>query len=253
MKSSCRILLIIILGFIMLNAQDEKEDNKISVLITSGGHGFEEKHFFEMFDKMPGISFHHIQLPDSMDLLRPGLEEKFDVIVMYDMMGDSISRAQKQAFISLLKKGIGVVSLHHNLGAYPDWEEFKNIIGGKYIFNPGVYNGQKYSGSSYTHDLDFIVKTADKNHPITQGVSDFEIHDETYKDFYTAPNVHVLLTTDSPLADPEIAWVLQYESSPVFYLQLGHDSKAWSNPNFSRLLQNAIHWSAETVKDNLSR
>jgi len=252
MKSSWKILLIIIIGFIMLNAQDNKE-KIIHVLITSGGHGFEEKPFFEMFDKMQGISFHHIQLPDSMDLLKPGLEEKFDVIVMYDMMGDSINPAQKQAFINLLKNGIGIVSLHHNLGAYPDWYEFKNIIGGKYIFNPGVYNGNKYAGSSYTHDVDFTVKIADKNHPITKGVNDFIIHDETYKDFHTAPNVQVLLTTDSPLADPEVAWVQQYGNSPVFYLQLGHDSMAWENPGFSRLLQNAICWAGKTAKENLSR
>jgi len=160
---------------------------------------------------------------------------------------------QKKDFIDLLNRGIGIISLHHNLGAYPDWEEFKNIIGGKYIFNPGVYDGKKYAGSSFTHDVDFTVKTADKNHLITQGISEFEIHDETYKDIYKASNVQVLLTTDSPLADPEIAWVTHYGSSPVFYLQLGHDSKAWSNLNFHRLLQNGIYWAAKTAKVNLSR
>ncbi len=35
-----------------------------------------------MFGKMPGIAFNHIQLPDSFDLLKPDLEEIFDVIYM---------------------------------------------------------------------------------------------------------------------------------------------------------------------------
>ena len=115
------------------------------------------------------------------------------------------------------------------------------------------WNGKKYTGSSYTHDADFTVKIADKNHSITKGMSDFEIHDETYKDFYTSPDVTVLLTTDSPLADQEIAWTLEYGNSPVFYLQLGHDSKAWRNPNYFRLLQNAVHWAADTAERNEER
>ena len=243
-----QVLAIIIFGITMLNAQDKKDETKIRILLTTGGHGFEEKYFFKMFDKIPDITFHHIQLPDSINLLKPDLEEKFDVIVMYDMLSDSISIPQKQAFIALLKRGIGVVSLHHNLGAYREWDEFVNIIGGKYIFKPEIIEGKKYAASSFTHDVDFTVKVAEKNHPITQGLNDFEIHDETYKDFYTAPNVQVLLTTDTPLNDPEIAWVTQYGKSPVFYLQLGHDSKAWKNPGFRKLLQNAIRWADKTAK-----
>ena len=243
-----KLFATIIIGMTMLNAQVKNEETKIRILLTTGGHEFEKKPFFEMFDKMPDITFHHIQLPDSIDLLKPGLEEKFDVIVMYDMMSSSISSLQKQAFIALLKKGIGVVSLHHNLGAYREWDEFMNIIGGKYIFEPEIIDGKKYDASSFTHDVDFIIKVADKNHPITQGLSDFEIHDETYKDLYVAPNVQVLLTTDTPLGDPEIAWVTQYGKSPVFYLQLGHDSKAWKNPGFRKLLQNAIRWANKTAK-----
>jgi len=60
--------------------------------------------------------------------------------------------------------------------------------------------------------------------------------------------VHVLLTTDFPTSDPEIAWVTQYGKSPVFYLLLGHDSKAWTNPNYPKLLLNGISWAAGESK-----
>ena len=83
-----------------------------------------------------------------------------------------------------------------------------------------------------------------------QGLDDFIIHDETYKDFYVSPDVKVLLTTDSPLGDPEIAWISEYGKSPVFYLQLGHDSKAWKNPGFKKVLYNGIHWANNAVKKN---
>ncbi len=246
MKTKISILMatLFILLLASQNCAQESVNNKeIQILLTIGGHDLQEKPFFEMFDNLPGIKYHCIQLPDSAELLKPGLEKKFDVIVMYDMV-KGIDQGQQESFIELLKKGIGVVSLHHNLGAHRDWDEYACIIGGKYVFEPTVLNNKKHEKSNYAHDQDFLVKIADKNHPITKGISDFKIHDEIYINYYTSPDAHVVLKTDFSKSDPEIGWVTKYEKSPVFYLLLGHDSKAWSNPNYPKLLLNAIRWAA---------
>jgi len=224
-------------------ADKNSKKTEIRILLTIGGHGFEEEPFFKMFDNLPGIKYHCVQLPDSANLLKPGLEKKFDVIVMYDMV-KGINQQQQKSFVELLRKGIGVVSLHHNLGAHRDWDEYVHIIGGKYVFVEQMLGGKKHGKSGYDHDQDFVIKIANKNHPITQGISDFKIHDETYKNYYTSSEIKVLLTTDHPTSDPEIAWVTQYGKSPVFYLLLGHDSKAWGNPNYPKLLLNGIRWAA---------
>jgi type 1 glutamine amidotransferase len=59
-----------------------------------------------------------------------------------------------------------------------------------------------------------------------------------------APDVKVLLTTDHPKNDPKIAWVKEYGKSRVFFLMLGHDSKAWKNPNYPEILSRGIRWAA---------
>lgn len=235
-----------VLGITLGNALAEApqtEAGKIRVLVTYGGHGFEEKPFFEMFDKMEGIEYKAIKLPDQADLLNPAAAEQFDVLVMYDMV-PRISPQQQEAFVALLKKGIGVVSLHHNMGAHRDWDEFRKIIGGKFILEECVIDGQKYKPSGWAHGQDYKVIIADPDHPITRGLKDFMIHDETYKDYYTAPDVHVILKTDCPNNDPEIGWVKTYGNSRVFYLMLGHDSKAWGNPNYPLILRRGIEWAA---------
>ena len=242
-KITITVLLVGIFLTGKIFAQDNSKNKEIKILLTIGGHGFEEKPFFKMFDNLPGIKYHCIQLPDSADLLKPGLEKEYDVIVMYDMV-EGISQQQQNSFIELLKKGIGVVSLHHNPGAHRTWQESGHIIGGKYVFEAQKLGGKKHEKSDYDHDQDYIVKVADKTHPITQGISDFEIHDETYKNYYTSPDVKVLLTTDYSKSDREIAWVTKYEKSPVFYLLLGHDSKAWANQAYPKLLLNGIRWAA---------
>lgn len=220
-----------------------EQGGKIRVLLTYGGHGFEEKPFFEMFDNMEGIEYKAIKLPDQADMLNPKAAEDFDVLVMYDMV-PAISEKQQEAFVALLKKGIGVVSLHHNMGAHRNWDEFRKIIGGKFILEDCVIDGQQYKKSGWAHGQDYKVIIADPNHPITRGLKDFTIHDETYKDYYTAPNVHVILKTDCPTNDPEIGWVHKYGESRIFYLMLGHDSLAWKNPNYPVLLKRGIEWAA---------
>ena len=118
-------------------------------------------------------------MPQSADLLKPGLEKDYDVIVMYDMIHD-ISPGQQKAFVALLNKEIGVVALHHTLGAHPEWPEYEKIIGGKYQIKPRIVNGQPLAGSTFKHDVDLSVKVANTDHPITRGVKPFAADDEWY-------------------------------------------------------------------------
>jgi uncharacterized protein len=229
-------------------AQETTGSDEIRVLLTFGGHKFEEGPFFEMFDNMPGVRYTRAPLPRSAGLLTPALKKDYDVIVMYDMV-TSISAEQQSAFLDLLRSGIGVVSLHHNIGAHRDWEEFTKVRGGKY-YRPGNLAGDAVS--SFTYNQDIAVKVADKTHPITRGIEDFRIVDEAYKNFETLPGIHVLLTTDHPLCDPEIAWTHQYGNSPVFCLLLGNDSTAWSHPAYPKLVLNGIRWAHAEAKARAS-
>jgi uncharacterized protein len=221
----------------------EPSPRKIRVLLTYGGHGFEEKPFFALFDAMRGIKYTKAEMPKDAGLLKPGLEKKYDVLVMYDMM--SMKPEQETDFIALLKQGIGVVALHHNMGAHPNWDEFRKIIGGKFLLKDCEIDGKAFKKSGWDHDQDLRIFVADKEHPITRGVSDFEIHDETYSGYYVEPGVHVLLKTDHPKNTPELAWTTHYGRSPVFYLMLGHDGQAYRNPNYAKLVQQGIRWAAK--------
>jgi type 1 glutamine amidotransferase/Leucine-rich repeat (LRR) protein len=239
------VLLLIASITAALSAAVAKEPaDKIRVLLTYGGHGFEEQPFFAMFDALPGIVYTKAPMPQAADLLKPSLKNDYDVVVMYDMTPGFTPEQQKN-FVRLLKAGIGLVSLHHNIGSHQQWDEFREIIGGIHIPHVFVVDGKEYGPSGATDDQEIPVTVVDKHHPITKGVSDFTIHDETYHKYYTSPSVKVLLKTNHPKNEPPIAWVKQYGDSRVFYFMLGHDHNAWSNPNYARILTNGIHWVAE--------
>ncbi len=224
-------------------AQDQSGTVKIRLLVVYGGHGFEEAKFFKMFDEFKGIEYRKAAFPQAAELLKPGLEKECDVVVMYDMV-KSITPDQQKAFIDLLNKGIGLLCWHHNLGGNQDWAEFTKIRGGKYCLKKESIDGREYK-STFDHGQDMKVVVADREHPITKGVEDFMIHDEAYGNCYVSPAVRILLKTDHPKSCPELAWIHQYAASRVFYLMLGHDSKAWDNPGFREIFLRGIKWCAE--------
>lgn len=214
----------------------------IRVLLTTGGHAFEEKEFFAMWDGLKGIKYDKIELPKQADMLKPGLEKDYDVVVMYDMC-KAFSPEQQKNFVDLVKSGkVGIVSTHHNLGAHADWPEFHKIIGGEYVMKARMIDGQEHAASTYDHDQDMKIALTDVKSPITRNQQPFEIHDEAYGKCYVSPQASVLLTTDHPKCTKEVAWVNTYEGVPVVYLMFGHDHKTWENPNYQGLLMRAIRF-----------
>lgn len=216
----------------------------IRVLLTYGGHGFDQKPFYAMWDALAGIIYTKCELPRQADMLKPGLEKQYDVIAMYDMSKGFTPR-QEQAFVDLLKTGIGVVSLHHNLCSHMDWPEYRQIVGGRYFQQPEMIDGKECAKSNYLHDQHFEVKVADKDHPITRGLSDFHMDDEVYSGFYVSPDSHILLTVDHPKCDHNVCWTTRFGNSRVFYLMFGHGPLAWQNPVYPKLLERGIRWVAE--------
>ncbi len=227
---------------------DEKaHDAKIRVLVITGGHDYDVPQFNALFEAIPDITVEHAQLPEAAALLKPDLADKFDVVLMYDMWAQGFPPEQQQSFVALLQQGIGLFALHHTLGAHQQWPEYAKIIGGKFWIEAHEVDGRTVPPSEYYHDRDIDVKIADPDHPITCGLEDFRIHDETYRNYDTDPSVRVLLTTDHPQSDRELSWVKTYGNSRVVYLELGHDHLAYENPHFRTLIARGIRWAAGRV------
>ena len=225
----------------------KKAGPTLRVLVTYGGHGFKEKQFWAMWDALPGIKYDKAKLPDQMELLKPGLEKNFDVLVMYDQV-KNLTPEQQKNFQALVEGGIGLVSLHHNIGANTGWDEFGKIIGAFWIRGPKTIDGQQFTKSASADGQTFQIKIADPDHFITKGLKDFEIVDESYDKYYMDPRVHVLLTTEHPKNAKAIAWITSYGKSPVYFLQLGHDDKAYEHPSFRQLIVRGIRWAASEAK-----
>ena len=216
---------------------------RLKVVVVTGGHGFEHDPFFEMFGGMETVQCVEAAQKDHSELFEDISGWDYDVMVFYNMT-QNISPKRRKNFIKLLGRGVGVVALHHTMGAYQQWPEFKKIIGTKYYLNETVEDGVTHGKGSFLHDVDMTVRVTNKNHPITKGMQDFTIHDETYKNCWFDEKNQVLLTTDHTTSDETIGWVRRYRKAKVCTIQLGHDSKAYANSNYPQLVERAILWTA---------
>jgi uncharacterized protein len=231
------ILMMLGAGFVSIQSKPKR----IKVLIITGGHDFEHRPFFNVFDSQPRLQYDTMVQPRANALIASRDVEQYDVLVFYDMF-DSILPKEQEAYINLLNKGKAMIFLHHSLVSYQNWKEFITIVGGKYHTHPVVVKGDTLK-SNYEHDVVMQVKVEDKRHPVTMGMDDFEILDEVYGETEILPTVKPLLSTTLTKSMPYLAWINHYGNSDVVYIQLGHGPGAYSNASYRKLIQQAIEWS----------
>ena len=206
-------------------------DANIHALVITGGHGFEQEPFWEMFDSFENFSYDTVVFPDAFEYLNIEAAKNYDALVFYDMWQE-ITADQQAAYLELLNRGKPIVYLHHALISFQEWEEFNRIVGGVWEEGKGTVK----------HNVQYTIQIADSDHPVTKGMQDFEIEDETYGNFDAKSDVHALLKAEHPESAPVIGWTHRYGNSQIVYIQLGHDGLAYGNPGYRKLVDQGIRW-----------
>jgi len=242
MRKAIKIVCICIgLIGLLTTCSGGKQKEEIKVLLITGGHGFEKEPFFQMINDLPGVTYDTVEHPNAHAMLKADKIEPYDVVLLYDMPKE-ISEEAQQDFIAMLKKGKGLVALHHAFCSYDFWPEYTKIIGGRYHHFPWERNGVEQPVSKYKHDVEMNIKVEDDSHPVIKGITDFSIIDEAYGLTEILPSVHPLLSTNEPSSGPLVCWTNKYADARIVTLTLGHDIQAWENPSFRKVLSQAIEW-----------
>ena len=213
------------------------QDDRIRIAVVTGGHSFEVPQFHRLFAEIPNTDV-YIQSRENWSTDDAGVRDEYDVVVFYNMdmftpTGDEPwpMHRFREAIESLGKVEQGIVVWHHALLSHPDWDIWSDIV--------GIRERKEFG---YYHDQIVNVDIADQHHPITHGMTSFEIHDETYTMSEAGPGNTILLTTTHEKSVRTLAWTREYGQAQVFCLQLGHDAVAWENDRFRTLMQRGILW-----------
>ena len=207
----------------------------VRVRLVTGGHNHDPE-FYLPFINEPRMAVSVEPHPRAYQ----GNPKNIDVLVLYDMtkVSDTKTREWLKAYV---ESGKGLVVLHHAICSFEDWEWWGDeVVGARYLNTPS----RGLPPSTVVHDLELDMQVV-KKHPVTSGTDNFRIHDETYKGMWFARNLDLLITTKHEKGDGPIAWLGPSKTNRVVVLQGGHDKQAHLNPNWQRLVKNAILWAAQ--------
>jgi putative heme-binding domain-containing protein len=239
-----RVAAALVLTASIAMSQTGGSADPVKVLLITGGHPYEEDAFMDVFRSMKSVSFTHVALGGEAEKkLKPEEAKKYDVLVFYDMYEQCAPYLGDLQF--LLEQGKGTIFLHHALGSCSEDLEYGYVLGGKARFDsedPKATLSHFKGGTSYRAHIE------DPNNPITAGMSDFDVTDEVYSNYFVDSDSHVFLTTDNPNSGRQLAWTSQYKKSRVAYIQLGHDHVTYENPNYRRLVERSILWVSGLLK-----
>ena len=213
-------------------------EGAIRVLVVTGGHDYPTG-FYTLFHGHPDVRWDHRAHRAPADGYGRDMAKRYDVVVLYDMEQDA-PETQRRNLMDFVRAGRGVVALHHAIASMPQWKEFHDLIGGKYLQESEAGRPP----STYQHDVRMRIHVADRTHPVTRGIDDFEIEDEVYGGLSLSPDAHVLLTTDHPASTKAVAWVTPNAHARVVTIQPGHGEPAFADASYRRLVIQAIRWAA---------
>ena len=163
----------------------------------------------------------------------------YDAVVFYHMLTDTPHDSDpwpynhiRQAIEAIPTLPQGIVILHHGLVAWPDWPIWSNLVGIPKL------------GTNTVGFADLAIHVQNPQHPITQGLGDWTMHDETYQIAEPDQHCDILLTTTAPTSMKALAWAHTVGQARIACIQSGHGPTAWNHPSFRQLLTQAIAWSA---------
>ena len=224
------------------SSQSRKPSKPIKTAVITGGHAFDVVNFHTLFRSLDGIDA-YVQHLDDFAVAPQAVRDSYDVVLFYIMMRDTptdeglpwYAGKPRTALERLGELGQGIVVLHHAILAYPEWPLWNAVV--------GIQDRQ----FGFYMDQSLTLNVADDQHPITRGLHDWKMSDETYTMAGAGDGSAVLLTIDHPKSMRTIAWTRVYKKSRVFCFQSGHDNSAYTDPNFRTVLSRGISWAARCL------
>ncbi|MEM6494428.1 MAG: ThuA domain-containing protein [Pseudomonadota bacterium] len=251
------------------------------LLVLSGGHPYESEPFDTLIHSLGDWEVTHLMHPEAEEEIAGGRALLADAVLFYDMAGYTFadggvcsrapSKGYRRAIADRFASGRGAVAMHHALAGWADWPEWHEMLGGRFLYTPGVVRGQAKPDSGYRHDVNYCAQIV-AEHPVTAGLpATFRVVDELYlaevfeeditplarsdytftqENFYSASlavsgELYSNKGWEHPPGSHLIAWHKRVTSAPLVYLQFGDTPQTYANPHVRKMLTNALDFIAK--------
>lgn len=176
-----------------------------------------------------------------------------DLIVQTNTMS-TIEDDEFTGLRTAIERGTGFAGWHGGIAdSYRNKSDYLHLVGGVFASHPGKHPDERIGEQSdnyVRHTINMLPAAAD--HPITQGITDFELVTEQYwvlHDDY----IDVLATTTQavrpwdpwsrPVTSPAI-WTRSWGAGRIFVSTPGHRVEIVTDPNVRTIIERGLLWAA---------
>jgi type 1 glutamine amidotransferase len=205
--------------------------SRLRVLAIGGNevpwHRFEEvAPMLEAFLEADGMD---VETTTARTVLLPERIEAYDAVLDYRTQHGTRDD-ERSGLLDFVRDGGGYVALH-GAGDLDDRVKpaFRDLLGGEFVTHPAQ------------SDLHVEVVA---DHPVVEGVGDFDVHDEPYQ-LEWDDGIEILAETEhESFGRMPVLWVKPYGSGRVVYCSLGHRPDVFRNGSVREIVRNAVRWAA---------
>ncbi len=212
---------------------------KKALMVWGGWEGHEPKACIDIFAPLLEAADFAVEISDTLDVyLDQAKLQALDLIVPVWTMG-TITKAQETGLLEAVKGGVNIAGWHGGMGdSFRNNPDYQWMVGGQWVAHPGDI-------------IDYTVNITNHTDPITQGISDFQMHSEQYY-MHVDPSNEVLATTTfqtgvAPWVNGTVmpvVWKRRWGQGRVFYSSLGHVAKDFDVPEVREIQWRGMLWAA---------
>ena len=209
-------------------------NNRLKLCMLSGSFEYDSEASLSIFqhyiEKNHPVQATQIiyQSEDDYQSLEP--LQNTDVLLVFTRRLNTTGK-ELDYFKTYCAEGKPIVGVRTASHAYQNWLDFdKDVLGGDY---QGHYGAGPIAHAE--------INPSAKDHPILQGISNFESYGSLYKNPAIAADTTLLLTGKTEEYTEPVAWTRSHQGGRVFYTSLGHQ-RDFEVEMFLRLLANAVLW-----------
>ncbi len=212
---------------------------KKALFVAGGWEGHTPFDSAKVFAELLRAEDYEVEISDTLDVyLDADKLRGLDLIVPTWTMG-KITGEQAKGLLNAAAEGVGVGGWHGTMGdSFRENTDYQFMVGGQWVAHPG-------------NIIDYRVNITNHAHPITQGLSDFNMHSEQYY-MHVDPSNQVLATTT--FAGDHVPWIAgtimpvvwtrSWGKGRVFYCSLGHVAADFDVPEAREIVRRGLLWAS---------
>jgi len=206
------------------------------ILIVLGGVWHDFDGFVATMTPVLETADHTVVSTYNRDVLTRLDEKRYDVVLLHTCLGtaekdgaepEMFAAAQIASLAEWVRDGGALLASHAATVSTQFDPALRAMMGGVFVSHPPQFA--------------FTVYPLLRQHPITDGIEAFTVHDEFYVELYEPSAEIHMVALDRGVAHPMV-WSKGEGRGLVAHIAIGHDEKVWNLPSYRRLMLQAIDW-----------